>query len=45
MSVLECKNLSKRYGHVQALEGVDLRIEPGHIVGLLGPCLLYTSTD
>ena len=37
MSVLECKNLSKRYGHVQALEGVDLRIEPGHIVGLLGP--------
>lgn len=37
MSVLECKNLSKRYGHVQALESVDLQIEPGHIVGLLGP--------
>ena len=37
MSVLECKNLSKRYGHVQALECVDLQIEPGHIVGLLGP--------
>ena len=37
MSVLECKNLGKRYGHVQALEGVDLAVEPGHIVGLLGP--------
>ena len=37
MSVLECKNLGKRYGHVQALEGVDLAVEPGRIVGLLGP--------
>ena len=37
MSILECKGLSKHFGTVQALEQVDLTIEPGHIVGLLGP--------
>ena len=37
MAILECKNLSKRYGRVSALEGVDLSIEPGRVVGLLGP--------
>ena len=37
MSILECKGLSKHFGTVQALENVDLAIEPGHIVGLLGP--------
>lgn len=37
MSVLECKGLSKRYGAEMALDGVDLQIEPGRIVGLLGP--------
>jgi len=37
MPVLECKNLTKRYGHIPALEGVDLAVEPGRIVGLLGP--------
>ena len=37
MSILECKGLSKRYGSVQALDNVDLSIEPGHIIGLLGP--------
>ena len=37
MSILECKGLSKHFGAVQALENVDLAIEPGHIVGLLGP--------
>lgn len=37
MAVLECKNLCKRYGHVEALDHVDLKIEPGRIVGLLGP--------
>ena len=35
--ILECKNLSKRYGQVPALEQVNLTLEPGKIVGLLGP--------
>lgn len=37
MNILECKALTKRYGGKSALEGVDLAIEPGRIVGLLGP--------
>ena len=37
MSFLECKALTKRYGGKSALEGVELSIEPGRIVGLLGP--------
>ena len=37
MAVLECKALTKTFGHTAALEGVDLTIEPGRIVGLLGP--------
>ena len=37
MSVLECSRLCKHYGRVQALNGVDLTLEPGRIVGLLGP--------
>ncbi len=35
--ILECQNLSKRYGQVPALEQVNLTLEPGKIVGLLGP--------
>ena len=37
MAVLEGKGLSKRYGHVQALDRIGLAVEPGRIVGLLGP--------
>lgn len=37
MAILECKDLSKNYGDVPALSRVDLALEPGHIVGLLGP--------
>ena len=37
MSILECRALSKSYGAKAALSGVDLVIEPGRIVGLLGP--------
>jgi len=37
MPVLECRNLSKRYGNTQALEDVNIRIEAGKVVGLLGP--------
>ena len=37
MAVLECKELSKRYGSVPALSQVSFAVEPGRIVGLLGP--------
>ena len=37
MAILTCKGLSKRFGSTQALDQVDLSIEPGRIVGLLGP--------
>ena len=36
-SILECKALHKRYGMKEALRGVDLTLEPGRIIGLLGP--------
>ena len=37
MSILETKGLVKRFGAMTALDGVNLSIEPGRIVGLLGP--------
>ena len=37
MAILECKDLSKRFGRIQALDTVNLKIEPGRVVGLLGP--------
>ena len=36
MSILQCKNLSKRYGSTEALKSIDLELEAGKIVGLLG---------
>lgn len=35
--ILECVGLTKFYGGFQALDHLDLKIEPGRIVGLLGP--------
>ena len=35
--ILYCKGLTKRYGNVLALDNVDLTLESGKIVGLLGP--------
>jgi ABC-2 type transport system ATP-binding protein len=35
--LIETAGLTKRYGQVQALTGVDLRVPKGAIVGLLGP--------
>ena len=36
MPALACHGLSKRYGAAVALDGVDLRVERGELVGLLG---------
>jgi len=36
-TVLECRNLSKHYGKVTALDDVSLSLQSGRIVGLLGP--------
>jgi ABC-2 type transport system ATP-binding protein len=35
--ILECKNLSKRYGKQTALDSVNISLEGGRITGLLGP--------
>lgn len=35
--LLVCKNLTKKYGNVLALDGVNITLEGGKIVGLLGP--------
>src|SRR5918998_27788 len=35
--VLQARDLHKRYGSVTALEGVDVEVGEGELVGLLGP--------
>ena len=35
--LIQCQDLHKRYGRKEALCGVNLRLESGKIVGLLGP--------
>ena len=37
MPILECRELSKRFGRTQALDHISLNIEAGRVVGLLGP--------
>jgi len=37
MALLECKDLTKRYGKFTALDHIDLTVESGKIIGLLGP--------
>ena len=37
MALLEIRGLSKRFGGVRALDGVDLDVAQGEIVGLIGP--------
>jgi ABC-2 type transport system ATP-binding protein len=36
-AAIEVSGITKRFGEVQALDGVDLRVEPGTVYGLLGP--------
>lgn len=35
--ILKCENLTKRYGGLVALKGINLSVESGRIIGLLGP--------
>lgn len=35
--ILECRNLVKTYGSRPALQGINLQLGRGRIVGLLGP--------
>lgn len=36
-AVIEARGLSKNYGSTQALRGIDLNVQAGRIVGLIGP--------
>ena len=36
MSLLDIRNLAVRFGHFNAVEGVDLQVEAGEIVGIVG---------
>ncbi|MDD3340192.1 MAG: ABC transporter ATP-binding protein [Lachnospiraceae bacterium] len=36
-TVVECKHLTKRYSNKEALSDIDLTLECGRIIGLLGP--------
>ncbi len=35
--MIEALQLTRRFGSVQAVDGVSLRVEKGELVGLLGP--------
>lgn len=35
--LLRATGIAKRFGGFQALAGIDLQVEPGEIVGLIGP--------
>lgn len=37
MRVLEVKGLCKSYGSIKALDGLDLTVEEGQVMGILGP--------
>lgn len=36
-AILECKSLSKNYSHITAINNINLTLERGKIIGLLGP--------
>jgi ABC-2 type transport system ATP-binding protein len=35
--VIEASDLKKKYGDVQALDGLNFEVQPGTVFGLLGP--------
>lgn len=37
MTLLRAEDLTKHYGGLRAVDGVDLSVQPGHIIGLVGP--------
>lgn len=37
MTILQCSNLTKRFGNTFALHKVSLNVEAGRVIGLLGP--------
>src|SRR5258708_13690813 len=37
MPCIEARGLRKAFGTTIALDGIDLRVEEGHILGLIGP--------
>jgi simple sugar transport system ATP-binding protein len=36
MALLELRNVAKHFGAIEALKGVDLNLEPGEVLGLMG---------
>src|SRR5207237_6561678 len=44
MSCIEGRGLRKAFGTTVALEGIDLRVEEGRILGLIGPNGAGTTT-
>ena len=36
-TIVECRDLTKKYGNLRALDGINLKLDTGRIVGLLGP--------
>ena len=34
--MIECKNISMRYGELQVLKGVDLKVERGEVISIVG---------
>jgi lipoprotein-releasing system ATP-binding protein len=37
MSILSAKNIHKKYGTIEVLKGVNIEIQPGEIVSIVGP--------
>ena len=37
MSIIEVRNLTKRYGHVNAVNDLSFTVQPGRVTGFLGP--------
>src|SRR5438552_10256376 len=44
MSVVQIRDVTKRFGETTAVEGIDLEIEPGEFVSLIGPSGCGKST-
>ena len=42
-NILETKGLTVTFGGLNANDSVNLNVPRGKFVGLIGPCLLYTS--